>query len=184
MPAIPDKPGPNDLFDLAREYLGACKHAIEFSPGGPIERCYVSPGPPSYDLCDQLTVHVVGPSQSDTAPLGPPLSPGQRINVQGYVNLVTLAATVLRCVPVVDGGVLPTVTELELASRNTLGDMWSLWNHIRSAVKNGVLFTYADTRREVEMGAPSPVAIQGGAGGWEFAVRVRLDGYDENETHA
>lgn len=184
MPVVKDKPGPRDLFDLAREFLDACKHAVEFSPGGPIERAYVSPGPPPFDCCDQLTVHVIGPAQSDTSPLSPTLAPGQRINVQGYVNLVTLAATVLRCVPVIEGTVLPTIEALEDSAANTIGDVWAMWNHVRSAVRNGILFSYPDTRREVEMTPPTPVPIEGGAGGWVFMVRVRLDGYDENETHA
>lgn len=180
MPAISDTPGPNDLFELAREYLNACKDAVARAPGGPIERCYISPGPPAYDVVPQLTVHVVGPEMMSTSPLGNQAS--QRINVQGYLNLVTLAATVLRPVPVVEGVVLPSVEAIEASTRNTLGDMWALWNHIRQQVLQKELFSYPDTRREVDIAPPTPVAISGGAGGWEFRVRVRLDGYSENDA--
>src|SRR6266705_1969139 len=93
--------GPNDLFDICSEWLAACEAAVAPTEGGPIPRSFVSPGPPAWDCCPQLTVHG-GYAIADTLPLIPVLGPGHRSTDQGGVVLVPLVATVLRCVPTLE----------------------------------------------------------------------------------
>ncbi len=149
------------------------------SPGGPIDRCYVAPGVPAWDCCEQLTVHVGGPAIGDTAPLLPPLQPGHRVQQTGTVNLVTVTATVLRPSPVptqYEGGLeAPDVSDLEEAARATCGDVWTIWQHLKTLKRNGTLF--APDTREMYFDPAVSLTTQGGCSGWGMQFRVQLDGF-------
>lgn len=167
-----------DLFDLCAEYLAACQAALAGTPGGAIERAYVSPGSPVIDCPAQLTVHAGGSSEASTAPLSPPLSPGHRGRVQGAVYLARMTATVARCVPVfTEDGEAPAAVDLEAAANMTSADVWAIWNHIRTECMAGALFASPSGMREVLLDDAIPLDPSGGVAGWLIPIRVQLDGY-------
>jgi hypothetical protein len=170
-----------DLYDLCDEYLTACVAAVATAPGGEIDRFFVSPGPPAWDCCPQLTVHAGGPAEGDTAPLNPPLQPGHRAEV-GIVNLVAMTATVIRCVPTFDEqtGRFPDAASIDAAAQATLGDCWAIWNHLLTLKRAGGIFAGLDgDAREREMFLDPAVALNtsGGCAGWQLQIRVQLWGY-------
>lgn len=175
-----------DLYDLCKEYLGACVEAVALSPGGPIDRAFVAPGNPAWDCCPQLTVHAGGPAIADTAPLSPPLQPGHRIADVGAVHLVTMTATVIRCSPGVgENGELPTAAELDATSQETLGDLWSIWNHVATLKREGLIFAAPDGNaktREMFFDPAVALGTQGGCSGWQVQIRVQLGGYRSEAT--
>jgi len=168
--------GSSDLYAAAQEFLVGCWNALADTPDGSPSCYYISPGPPAWDMCPCLIVHASGPQQADTFPLVPALAPGHRPNVQGLVNLVTLTATILRCIPTVgENGELPDPTDVEAAAQQTYADLWAVHNHIVRGKRNGTIFP-PDTREMLVDPAVS-VVTQGGCGGWQYTIRVQLDGY-------
>lgn len=168
--------GSDDLYDLCVEYLTACLAALADTPAGPPSRFYISPGPPAWDCCDQLTVHTGGLVVADTFPLQPMLAPGHRVQNQGRVNLVYLVATILRCAPTLgENGELPDVAAFNTAARQTNADLWAIWNHLTRAKRDGTLFQ----PDQVEVFFDPAVALnqQGGCAGWAIQLRVSLEGY-------
>lgn len=175
--------GPADLHALCREYLEACALAVASTPGGAIDRVFVSPGMPAFDCPEaQLTVHAGGPAQADTAPLAPPLQPGHRDDYSVVVNLVALTATVYRCAPVIaqvgDMFVFPEPSEMEAAAEFTNADVWAIWNVVRRRYRDGLLFTTPNGRKRALFFDPAvPLLTSGGTAGWQIQIRVQLDGY-------
>lgn len=131
------------LFLAARELLDAALEAVAMTSGGPIERQYVSPGMPAIDCPPQITVHAGGPAFAETAPVSPPLQPGERTLV-GSVNLVALTITVVRCTPTLgdDGDVVdwPDPGDLEASAAEIYEDLWTIWNHLATLKRSGALF--------------------------------------------
>lgn len=166
--------GPDDLFDLCEEYLEACVSAL----GSDVpDRRFVNYGPPAWDCPEQLTVHAGGPVVADTLPLQPSLEPAHRAAVQGMVNMVSLTATILRCVPMIEeDGDAPSPQDIEVASRQTCSDVWAIWNWLVSKKADGTLFPPRESR-ELFIDPAVAVNPQGGAAGWQITVRVQLDGY-------
>lgn len=164
-----------DLYDMCAEYLDACNEALVDTPGGAIDRAFVSPGPPAWDCCPQLTVHAGGPAVGDTMPLQPPLQPGERLEV-GIVTLVAMTATILRCTPTVEeGGDLPSAHGLDVSAAETLADVWAIWNHIATLKRAGTL--WAPKTREVFFDPAVSLNSAGGCAGWQLQIRVFLPGY-------
>lgn len=168
-----------DLYDLLNEYLGACHAALADTPGGQIDRRYVSPGIPAWDCPEQLTVHAGGPAEADTLPSAPVLVQGRRSDVTAAVNLIAMTATVLRCVPVSQkNGQPPAAAALDAAARETTSDVWAIWNHLRSRVRaKSIFLTASGDVRELILDPAAAVLTQGGAAGWQIQIRVALDGY-------
>lgn len=168
-----------DLNDVAAEYLEICNVALADTPGGQLDRRYVSVGLPAFDCCDpgQLTVHVGGALEADTAPVAPALQAGHRIQTTGVVNMIVLTATVIRCVPVAstDGKNVPTIVQLSAASEKIDADLWAIWNHLVHGKRTGVYF--APNERELVLEPAFAINTQGGCGGWQIPIRVQLSGY-------
>lgn len=168
--------GVADLYDLAVEYLEACQAALALTPGGQIDRAYVSPGSPAWDCCPQLTVYVGSTAQAATSPVGG-LVEGQRITKTGAVNLIPLVATVLRCVPTVgEGPSWPSGPVQEAAARELLCDVWTIWNLLVRRKHRNELF--GGRCRELMMSPAVPVGPAGACAGWDITVLVQLDGFD------
>lgn len=168
--------GSIDLFAAAEQFFDLCRVALADTPDGVPECAYLSPGPPPWDACPCLIVHIGGPVVADTLPLQPALAPAHRIATFGEVNMVAITATILRCTPTIDeGGRLPSPAEFNAATRQTSCDLWAIWNHVAQAKRDGALFP----PRERELLIEPSVALnqQGGAAGWQFTLRTQLDGY-------
>ena len=167
--------GPEDLQDLAQEFLDACVEALDTIPsvapglGGAPARSYVSPGRPAFDCCPQLTVHT-GPVTAS------PTSPGTTTGTSARSALVTvpaLIATIVRCIPT---GEQPATEDMQAAAEQINADGWALWNHILNLIRAGDLFQVCG---EVFWDGLRPVDPQGGCAGWTLNLRVLLDGYQE-----
>lgn len=165
--------GPLDLQALAEEFLDACVDALDTIPtfdpglGGSPGRSFVAPGQPQYDCCPdgQLTVHV--PSVSSLPVL--PLENHQRLNV------VTLTATILRCVPSSDeAGNYAHAADLLAAAEQVNADGWALWNGIFNAISSGDLFRLCDKIQWLGLRSSTP---SGGCGGWTLTLSLQYDGY-------
>lgn len=165
-----------DLYNLADEYLTACFNALAFTPEGSPDRAFVSPGSPSWDCPEQLTVHVGEPAQADTFPLQPSLAPAHRVTVQGEVDLISMTATILRCVPTMtENGAMPTPLEIDQAAQQTCADLWAIWSMLKIGKRDGTLFPPKD--REFFLDPAVAVPQGGGAGGWQIPIRVQLGGF-------
>ena len=176
--------GPNDLHEIASEFLAGCETAIQTSPGGKITRSYVAPGLPSLDCAPELSVYVGGAVEGITRPLAPPLQLGRREDQTGRVNLVPLTCVVSRCVPTVDaGGHFPSPTEIEEAAKLTNGDLWAIWNVVPALYRAKLLFARPDNESRLLFFDPAvPLATSGGVGGFQVPVRVELSGYEPEVT--
>lgn len=168
-----------DLFAMAVELLEATEAALT-ELGSPISRAFVSPALPALDCCPQLTVHVGGAGEGDTSPLQPPLQPGHRIPTTGNVNLVQLTITVVRCTPGPDNaGNPPPAADIEASAQESLNDLWAIWNHLRTAHRDGSLFDApaGPGGREFFFDPAFPINIAGNCCGWQIPFRVSLGGY-------
>lgn len=168
--------GPGDLQALAQEYLDACVTALSDTPLGAPDRSFVSPGPPSWDCCPQLSVHVGGPVVADTLPLQPTLAPSHRVARGIEVNVVLLTATILRCDPTLDDeGSFPDAAELTATAAQTNADLWAIWQYVKAAKRENIL--WGPKEREFGFEPAIPQKQEGGCCGWEIPVRVMLPGY-------
>ena len=165
--------GPLDLQALAEEFLDACVDALDTIPsfdpglGGAPGRSFVAPGQPQYDCCPdgQLTVHV------------PLVSSDPVLTLQNHErrNIVTLTATILRCVPASDeAGNYALAADLLAAAEQVNADGWALWNGIFNAISSGDLFRLCDKIQWLGLRSITP---SGGCGGWTLTLSVQFDGY-------
>lgn len=173
----------DELYELCRETLEAANAALTAdAPGGGIDRAFVSPGSPAWDCCPQITVHAGGAIEGNTAPLGPMLQPGHRVDQVAVVPLVAMTITVLRCAPVPEQSGqtvrLPSATSIEATAQKTLGDVWAIWHGLRRAIQDGTLYASESCSREVFFDPASPVNTQGGCAGWQIPLRVALGIYE------
>lgn len=167
-----------DLYELANEYLRACADALALTEAGTPERVCLSPGPPAWDCCDQLTVHVgmpgisVGETRVDPGALGA----GHRVASLQMVNLVTMTATILRCAPTVgQDGSLPTVEQMNDASKRVYEDVWAVWNYCADKKRKAQLF--APKEREFYFDSALAQNQLGACCGWAIPIRVQLNGW-------
>lgn len=168
-----------DLYAAARELLEATQAALVLE-GAPVDRAFVSPALPALDCCPQLTVHIGGAAEGDTAPLQPPLQPGHRTPQVGVVPLVQLTVTIVRCSPVQDaGGNPPAASAIDATAEATAADLWAIWNHLRTLHREGLLFTApaGPPGREMYFDPAFPLNTAGGCAGWQIPLRVSLGGY-------
>jgi hypothetical protein len=169
--------GPADLTALAQQFLNACIQALDtipsFVPGlaGAPARSFIAPGPPVFDCCPQLTVHV---AQINSLPHNVEVGHSASYTME---NIVTLVASSIRCVEALgtDGNPPTPVLQQQEASQIN-ADGWALWNHIYNLVAAGLLFTLCG---RVYFDRVQFLTPQGGCGGVAFQVRAELDGYME-----
>ena len=170
--------GPEDLQALCQEFLDACVEALDtipvFAPGlgGAPERSYISPGQSADDCCPQLTVWAQAVGES-------PRSPGTfrgKSASDGQVNVISLVARILRCVPTGNSGDPPAVDDMQDAAEQINADGWALWNHLYNMVRADQLFMLCG---EVFWDGLRSITPSGGCGGWNLFLRVELDGYEE-----
>lgn len=169
--------GPGDLHALAVEYLDAVDAALATTDAGPILRKFVSHGPPPWDCCPMLAVHVGGPSVAETGIPAGTLASGVRIAGGMEVDLVALTATVIRCGPAwpSEGEDFPTTEANTAAAAATNADLWATWSYVKTKIREKSLF--AGESRPVVLDPAVSFNQQGGCVGWLIPIRVQLDGY-------
>ena len=161
----------NDLQALAEAVLAAAETILATDGNPPIERAFVSHGPPALDCCNQLAVHVAQIGEAATN-VGSVLQPGLR-HETGRVNLTALMITVTRCHPVLEEtGQPPAPDALTEAAAMLNADAWSLWTQLYRM--RDVLFAECDL---VFFDGSVPLPPQGACAGWVMAIRFELPGY-------
>lgn len=167
--------GASDLYDAAEALLTAAATAVEASGQSAPEGRYVSAGPPVFDCCDLMTVHVQLHDDVAMREAGNQGLPQMR----PAVPMTVFVVTTLRCYPIVTGGVairVPDAAKLDAASRVIYLDGWSLWNGLRTLIRQDRLFPGRPCR-SVGTGSLAPAPTQGGCGGWTLPVMVEIDGW-------
>ena len=161
-----------DLQALAEAVLDASEDILGTTGNEPIERAFVSHGPPALDCCNQLAVHVAQIGEAATQ-AGTVLLPGMR-HTFARVNLTALMITVTRCHPTFDeeGRQPPSAAELNEAAAMLNADAWALWNGLYRAQDD--LFDACDL---VFFDGMNPLPPQGGCAGWVMQIRFELQGY-------
>ncbi len=166
----------NDLQMLAQQYLDACVAALESVGGAPDVR-FISPGPPSWDCPNMLSVHIGGPVVADTLPLQPQLAYTHRIAIGIEVKMILMTATILRCdAQIENDGDLPSDAEITEVAAQTNADVWAIWSYLTTAKHAGLLWA-PKREREMALLPAIPQKQEGGACGWEIPITVQLNGY-------
>lgn len=164
------------LAVLCQEYLDACVAALAQTVDGAPTRAFVSPGPPSWDCCPQLSVHAGGPVVADTAPLQPQLAPMHRTADGVMVDVILMTATVLRCDATMDAPeLMPDPASITAVAAQTNSDVWAIWNYIANAKR--LLVLWPPKEREFAFDPAIAQKQEGGCCGWEIPIRVQLSGY-------
>ncbi len=174
-----------DLFIAVENFFAVCKAAlaadaviegVDPALTGLPGCAYMAEGPPAWDSCPCLIVWSGAPSVGDTFPLQPSLAPMHRIQLDRQVNIVAMTAIVLRCQPTLDAqGNIPQPEAHALITQQVNMDMWALWNWLREAKKQEVLF--GDQFHEFDLQPGIAYNPAGAAAGCAITVRTQLDGY-------
>jgi hypothetical protein len=180
----PQVGGPSDLFDALSDFFEVCKFALAHGADEGCPPCaYMSEGPPAWDACPCLIAWAGAPAVGDTFPLQPSLAPMHRVELGRQVNLVPMTAVVLRCQAVIkEDGSLPQPPEHAKVTSSILSDGWTLWNHLREAKRQGILFPGQGGKREFSLEVGIAYNPQGGAAGSAVTIRTELDGYSPDLT--
>lgn len=160
------------LTDLANDFLAVAVTCLDETTAGAPATQYVSPAAPAFDCCPAVIVHVASLSEESTSPFSPTPATGRRASY-GRVILAQLVLTTLRCAPQMqqDGSVL--TDDIEAVAVTVQEDAWAIFNCVQCAVRNGV---WEDKCRFVHWDRSVSINEQGGCVGWQFVVRVEIDG--------
>jgi len=182
--------GADDLYVALDNFFEVCKFALAQDaaiPGYEPEEtgcpacAYVAEGPPAWDACPCLICWTGAPEVGDTFPLQPTLAPMHRIQLERQVNIITVTAVVLRCQPTLGpNGELPTPEAHAHVTRQINTDMWTLWNWLKEAKRQEILFP----PKIREFGLQPGIAYNpmGAAAGCAITCRFELDGYAPDLT--
>lgn len=171
-----------DLYTALSNFFEVCKFALaNYSIDGLPDCAYVSEGLPAWDSCPCLICWAGAPAVGDTFPLQPSLAPLHRIDLGRQVNLIPMTATILRCQAIMaDDGTLPQPPEHAEVTASILSDAWGVWNVLREAKRQEILFPPKEREFGLEVGiAYNP---QGEAAGSNITIRTELDGFKPDLT--
>lgn len=164
------------LQEAAAEYLAACAAALDAltSEQAPALQ-FVSHGPPAWDCCPMLAVHVGAALVAPTAAGTGALAPGHRIVLTGIVTQISLTATILRCHPTTPDGSAPDPEVMTAFAAVTNADLWAIRNWLTARHNDGTLF--ADRCRELELDTAAALTVEGLCAGWLIPIRLTLDAF-------
>jgi hypothetical protein len=164
----------SSLDGLCGTLLAACVAALATTDAGAPDRQFVSAGQPAFDCGDFVAVQSLMLGLAETQPLQPMLQPAQRVH-SASMNLATLVAYAIRCVPTLDArGNPPSAAALSAAARVTNQDGFAIWDHLKKAIRDGSLFP--GCRTPVFFDGGLSVVPSGARAGWQFTLRVELEG--------
>lgn len=169
------------LYGLATDLLASAVAVLAGTPGGAPSTQYVSHGPPPFDCCDTVTVHVgtltYAPGISRTAPQGG----AQADPKMPIVLVVPLTITALRCQNAQPAGglqiTLPAASAMQADAQAVYADGWSLMCGIRKRILDNTLFP-GHPCRIWDFDNVLPVSPEGGCLGWTMSLYVALDAFD------
>lgn len=162
------------IADRALELLTAAEASLTLlRTGNPIPtRFGRTHGAPVAEVCEgsayggQLNVYVDSPAVSVEAQ-----SQGRSHNVgaRHWMPYLNLVVELWRCAP---KGPVPTAAQLDTYAAAMMKDGFALVTGLEAEKIAGLLFPTLPPNYEVQLGLLTPLAIQGGSGGWKMTVRV------------
>lgn len=174
----------SSLYGAAAELLAKAVSILAGTPGGAPANQYVSHGPPAYDCCSTVTVHVgqlnMGPFRRGAE--GTTIFDPLQTNV---VPTVPLVITALRCASAQpQGGMqisLPAAAKIAEDAALVYADGWSLFIGVNKAFRDNTLFSGFPCR-PFQVDPAIPISPEGGCLGWAISLQVALDGFDPPGT--
>lgn len=166
----------DSLFQFALEYLNAVLAALATTDAGiPDGPAFVAPSTPALDCPEMVTVHVQTINFASTSPSSP-LETDMRARRRGVIQ-ATLVAQFVRCQPNPSGlnAALPDPASMVAAAKKANQDVWAVWNHLSTEIRNGTIFSGSCPPNGID--PPAPISTQGGSAGWAFQVRPQIGGY-------
>lgn len=164
------------MYDLATELLAVLVTAMTSTAAGTPNRDFVALGDPVFDtLCAQAIVNIPELGEGTTGSTTPAEATGMR-HSRGRVNLVTMNAWALRCVSFQNGNVPVSDAQFDADALAGYEDGWAIWNYVTRLINAGELFS--GPCGIVHFDGGIAVTPAGGLGGWRFACRVELGGYN------
>lgn len=160
------------LSDYAQAVLAVCEDSLATTDDGTPDRSYVTAAPPTWDCCPFLSVYVARLAEETTSPVSPLPATAQRGEF-GNIILATYVITAVRCAAAPQGTQLPSIAAMQAVADQVDQDGWALWNGLRHAVANGVIF---DNCTGVHFDGGNPIVEQGGCVGWSFNIRASIPG--------
>ena len=161
------------VHEVALALEAVCIDAYTGSTNDAPDIVFHSVGPPPFDCCPMLAIDVPQLGAEITSPNAPAAATGRQASFQ-RVNMIPLAITILRCVPVIRSvKELPTTAEMTDATEVIRRDGWLLWNAIMHAIRNG---EFKDMCSIIHLDRAVAVREQGGCAGWRILLRVELGG--------
>lgn len=160
------------LTEYAQQVLTVAEQALALTDAGVPDRSYISASAPAFDCCPFVAVTVAGLAEASTSPLSP-VEASARRHAFGNIILASYTLVAVRCSPSMDGNNFPAVADLEASAVEVQQDGWMLWNHLRSAVKNGDIFTDCEG---VHFDGGQPIRDEGMCVGWIFRIRAMIPG--------
>lgn len=160
------------LTDYAEQVLLVSGDALATTDSGCPDRVFISPDAPVFDCCPFVNVYVSALREETTSPLSP-TETALRTKF-GSVILATFVISAVRCAanPMsIDN--MPTAAAITASAAEVQQDGWALWNGIRDAQQNGLLF---DGCIGLHFDGGVPIPEQGGCVGWVFSLRASIPG--------
>lgn len=177
---------PTDLNALCEGVLNASIAALDtipgFAPGleGAPGRAILTPGPPVFDCCPQLSVNANTTREAAAEPLG--LAAGTRHRINQWKNLVGIQVWSARCLADAQGARAPTPEALMAVSEQVNADGWALWNYLHNVNRPGSTDPIVSLCDEWYMDSMTPLQPSGGCAGWLVSIRAELAGYGDGEN--
>lgn len=167
------------MYDLADSYLQAIVAAMTTTDAGAPDRAFIAPDVPVFETyCSQAAVYVPSLTEETTGPLSPSGQVGQRFH-RGRVNLIGMVGYAVRCADISEGNQQvyqpPFDATLNAQAKAVYEDGWAIWNYITALLRADLLFRGPCGITHFDQG--KPITTAGGKIGWQFAIRVELDGY-------
>lgn len=164
-------PDPYDrLTILAQDLLDETVAILETTPSGAPASRFLTPARPAFD-CEFVAVQVSRLTEDTTRPLE--VTSRKKRKHFGNIILATMLIYVVRCAPMMKGLSAPSDQEKTLSAQQIQEDAWSIWNGVRTAQDD--LF---DACLGVYFDGGLPIPESGGYVGWQFQIRVSIDGYE------
>lgn len=169
----------SSMYELADSFLQAIVAAMTTTTAGAPDRAFIAPDTPVFETeCGQAAVYIPTLSEEATSPLTPGGQVGQRFHA-GRVNLVGMIGFAVRCAEISEGNQLPYQppfnATLNGQAQAVYEDGWAIWNYVTALLNQKKLFQGPCGITHFDLG--KPYIDEGGLMGWQFDIRVELNGY-------
>jgi len=158
------------ITTAAQALLDATVEALELTAAGFAGEAYLSPGLPAFDgQCDFVAVWM----SAENLAAVPTIPSTQLYRTGPRIGLVTLNATVGRCLALKGRWGVPTGDDRLANATMHMEDAQAVWNHVGAEIADGL---FDGTCKRVTILGLNALTPQGGFAGWNLVVQVQIDG--------